>query len=177
MSERMKPYSGSSSDRLTRLINESNSTSLVEGIDFEYGVPVAEIAVRTNTRVAMRVLHDDYRDHMLHYRRLDISALSLLPKSEVSAVYIEDWPVSIHRELSKINESLGINLKPEEVVEALHYDSGQDKLPLTISNKSLAWQPGEFLFEIQRAEILLTVLLTNTTLNGLFPPRKNPYHM
>lgn len=172
MSERMKPYGGSSSDRLTRLINESNGTSLVEGIDFEYGEPLAESVGRTNTKVALHVKHEDFRNQFLHYRRLDIGALALLPKSEKEAVYINSWPVSIHQELSKINASLGLNLTTEEVVNAVHHDRGQDKLPLKISNKSLAWLPSEYLFEIARETILLSTLWKTTILNGLFAPQK-----
>ena len=177
MSERIRPYGGSSSDRLTKLINRANNANLVEGIDFEYGEPVAASAVGTNTKVALYAKREGFRNHILHYRRLDIGALALLPQSEVEAVFVESWPVNIHSELEKINESLGLDLTPEEVVDLTYYDSGQEKIPLKISDKSLAWLPGEYLFEIRRAVMPLTMLLKITVLDGLFPPEKNLNHM
>lgn len=172
MSERIKPYGGSSRARLTKLLNQMNSTNYVDGVDFGYGAPVEEIREQTNTSVEIVPLRQGFRTQKVNYRRLSIAALAALPPTEVKPVSVPSWPFSIRENLSRINEALGLNLAPEEVYDDVYWDEGQNRLELRITDGSHAWIRSSYSFKITR-DILLSDVWTVTVLDGLYPPVKN----
>lgn len=172
MSDKIKPYGGSSSNRLASLLNRANSTDYVPGIDLEFGLPEQVIGANSNTRVTVRPKSPGFKTQYVNYRRLSINALNALPPGELAEVLVEHWPFVTHDELSKINEALGLNLEPSEVINETFVDTGQTKLPLRISDKSLAWLPSEVEFIIRRNLIPLETVWSVTVLEGLNPPEK-----
>lgn len=172
MSDRIKPYGGSSRARLTKLLNQTNSTDYVDGVDFGYGAPVEELRERTNTSVEITPLREGFRTQKVNYRRLSISALAALPPTEVWPVSVTTWPFSVRANLARINQALGLNLTPEEVHDDVYFDEGQNRLELRITGTSYAWIRSSYLFKITRDTPLYEVW-TSTILNGLHPPAKN----
>lgn len=170
MTNREKPYSGSSRQRLTDLINAVNGESLIEGIDFEYGVMrVGSNQPGSNTRVVLQSKREDRVDTEVHYTRLGIDVLAHLPPEFIREVVIDELPFSIHKKLDEINESLGLNLVATEV-EDIHFQDERDEYPLRIApNQSLAWRGSEFNFKVRRA-LDLASTYPNNTLVGLVPP-------
>lgn len=173
MSEKIKPYGGSSSNRLAKLLNRANSTDYVPEIDLEFGLPEQVIGATNNTRVVVRPKKPGFKTQHINYRRLSINALNALPPSELTEVLVEHWPFVPHNELTKINEALGLDLLPHEVINEEIVDTGQTKLPLRISDKSLAWFPSETEFNIRRNLIPLKVVWSVTVLDGLIQPEKS----
>lgn len=172
MSERIKPYGGSSRNRLTKLINSANATALVEGIDFEYGEPIEDLRQNTNTRISILPLRPGHRIQQVNYRRLNINALQALPPNIISKVNVRSWPFSIHENLEEINEALGLNLVPEEVHDDVYYDEGQITLYLRITEASHAWLPGSYPFKISTT-VPLDEVWPVRILIGLNAPAKN----
>lgn len=173
MSERIKPYGGSSSNRLVNLLNRANASDFVHGVDLEFGEPEQVIGANSNTRVAVRPKSPGFKTQYVNYRRLSINALNALPPGELAEVLVEHWPFVTHDELPKINEALGLGLLPHEVVNEEFADTGQTKLTLRVSDKSLAWLPSEVDFSIRRNLIPLTTVWSVTVLEGLNPPEKS----
>lgn len=170
MLEKFKPYGGTSKQRLTDLINSANGTSLIEGIDFEYG-PVTPYLDQEgyNSKVTLKSLKLGKNDTDIHYARLGIDVLSHLPEDFIQAVWIDEFPFEIHAVLDRINEALGLDLVSEEVVD-LRFDELQEAYPLRIApGKSYAWTPSEYLFKVAET-VDLAVVLPNTYLDGLYPP-------
>lgn len=170
MTNREKPYGGSSRQRLTDLINATNGESLIEGIDFEYGAMIpSSNKSGSNTRIVLRSLRDDRVDTEVHYARLGIDVLAHLPPEFMHEVVISELPFTIHQKLSEINEALGLDLEVSEV-EDTHFQDERDEYPLRIaSNQSVAWLDSEYKFKVTRAMDLMRVY-PNNVLDGLTPP-------
>lgn len=166
----VKPYGGSSRQRLTDLINSANKSQLIEGVDFEYGdLQSFSPHPGTNTKVTLRSLRTDKVDADVFYTRLGIDVLANLPPSLLQKVHLPEPPFSIHDVLDEINRALGLDLEPDEVVN-LRYTTPQESYTLRIApNRSLAWRDSQYLFKAEHAKDL-SVEFTITSLNGLHPP-------
>lgn len=169
----LKPYGGLSNDRLTAIVNADNpGTAVQEGVDFTYGEPRTYAdSLGRNTAVTLTpVAGTHYTESQdIHYWRLPISVLGLLPAGFVQPVVIESLPFSIHASLAAINEALGVDLTPDEV-EDVTYSEEQATYTLTaIGANSLAWIDSTFEFQIQLpgADIPLSSVIVNRALSGL----------
>lgn len=168
-----KPYGGLSNDRLTALINACNPQSTVrEGVDFTYGQPQTySDSLERNTKVTLTpVAGTEYLESTdVHYWRLPISVLNLLPYGYVKPVIIESLPFSIHGSLSAINLALGVNLTPDEV-EDITYSTEQKTYTLVVKgSNSLAWLDSTFEFKahIVNPAIPLSAVIVRRVLSGL----------
>jgi hypothetical protein len=170
MANTLKPYEGSDRNRLTALINEVNATTLQEGVDFEFGKYILPSNVPgANTSVRLRSKLTNYSDEVVHYRRLDIGVLALLPPDFLDTVLIDKLPFQIHEIIEDINTALGINLSTDEVVNTKFTDR-RAKYPLNIRDgQSYAWLSSEYEFAVQFV-INLATAICNTNLDGLHAP-------
>lgn len=172
MSNKIKPYGGSSRARLAKLLNSANSTNYQLDVDFTFGPPVKEITESTDTSVTVVGLRKGSISQKVQYRRLSINALAALPAGEVDPVPATRWPFSIHANLATINQALGVNLTTDEVVDDVYQDENQQYLILRITDKSYAWNVSEFSFKITRT-IPLNMVWRNQILEGLNAPQKS----
>lgn len=168
-----KPYGGLSNDRLTAIINADNpSTPVQEGVDFTYGQPRAYAdSLGRNTVVTLTpVVGTHYvGSEDIHYWRLSIDVLSLLPAGFVQQVVIDSLPFSIHASLAAINEALGVDLTPDEVVDATYSEEQATYTLTVIGGTSLAWLDSTFEFQIRlpSQDIPLSEVIVNRALSGL----------
>lgn len=162
-----KPYGGTSSSRLTALINSINGRNRVEGVDFTYGTPQAVVGPSgENTRVTLTPVPGTYYNGPVdvHYTRLSIALMDNLPPEFVRPAVINQFPFTIRNVLTEINAALGLDLLPEEVVNT-YYSSVQASYAIEIAPGSKAWLPGTtftFAAEINRD---ITYIL-NTVFDG-----------
>jgi hypothetical protein len=170
---RTTPYGGLSNDRLTALINFYNPTTQVtEGVDFTYGPPEEySDGLGRNSKVTLvPVEGTQYAGpEDVHYWRLPISVLSLLPAGFVQPVVIDAFPFSIHASLAAINEALGLNLTPSEVEDTI-YSEEQSTYTLTaLGANSLAWIDSTYEFQVQLPGQLipLNTVIVSPSLSGL----------
>lgn len=144
--QRPKPYGGTSLERLVALLNNVNGTAYLSGHDFtlsppEYYTDPSGSNTR-NTKITVypdRSTNERLQDQEVHYWRLPISVIGNLPRTALRAVFIDKIPFTTHEMLDRINESLGINLVPEEVSDDVH-SLQQTHYTLNINEAvSLAW--------------------------------------
>ncbi len=141
-----KPYTGTSNDRLTALINAANGTNLVEEIDFTYGLPQPTIGPRgENTKVVLTPCAGTlYRGPVtIYYNRLSLDVLNLLPEGFIKPALIDVFPFCMQNVLGNIDDALGLQLEPHEVINVC-FDNPQPSYPLTITPNSLAWLPSTY---------------------------------
>lgn len=174
MSEIIKPYSGLSNDRLTKLINDANPNkpALVEGVDFQFGKPLSTTRSGYNTRVRLKSLSPDKAaDQDIYYNRLSLEVLNDLPPGCIKEVHIGTSEFSIHGAIDAINLALGLDLTIEEVKDRVFVEP-QEKYPLTIGNQgSFAWLDNTtYYFTLGEGDMWLADLLTKIYLDGLYPP-------
>lgn len=151
-----KPYSGTSKDRLTALINQDNNTSLVENVDFTYGIPeVFSGNNGRNTRIKLTPLTGEKSEAYVNYWRLSITALDQLPDGYIEVVQIPQLPFTIHSVLDAINTALGLDLTPDEVVNETHTEP-KTSYPLKIRTGSFAWLPSTYYFKANMDNYILT---------------------
>ena len=168
-----QPYGGLSNDRLTALISTFNpGLNRVEGVDFTYGQPEEYTDARgRNTKITLTPVPGTQYEgpEDVHYTRLPLSVLSLLPAGFVKPVLIDALPFSIHASLDAINEALGLNLIPDEVEDTV-YSEEQNTYTLTaIGANSLAWLDSTFEFQVLLpGELIpLSTVIVRPTLSGL----------
>lgn len=148
----MKPYGGTSRDRLVEMINKDNSENFVYGTDFTFGsFSAASGTGGRNTKI--RVIPTDsekYGQQDIEYYRLPLAVLNYLPEGYIKPVKIDALPFTIHSVLDRINESLGLDLTPEEVLNQ-EFRIPQDKYTLKIAtnNSSMAWTFSSYDFKIE----------------------------
>ena len=82
----------------------------------------------------------------LTYKRLEINCLNWLPAGELLPYADIKFPTTTHAILSIINEALGVNLKPEEVVNETISAIPVNGLKVVIAPGSYAWIDKEALF-------------------------------
>lgn len=152
-----KPYQGLSNNRLTELINKDNNTTLVEGVDFNYGtLSVKASSGGRNTSIELNPADtNQFTPVTVNYTRLQIGVLDLLPKEMKDYVNLPSLPVSTHDILEEINRALGLNLTTSEV-QNIEYTDNAAKLPLTILAGSLAWLPSTYYFKVRTEDMILS---------------------
>lgn len=143
-----QPYNGASATRLTALINAKNSLSLQYGVDFTLGLPQAySDSAGRNTKVVLTPTDPTYSTAELHYWRLPLTSLNLLPAGYIQPVPIPSVPFSIHGSLDLINAALGLDLSVNEVQDQT-FTEEQTTYPLTIlENVSYGWINSDFSFQ------------------------------
>lgn len=169
---RIMPYAGSSHTRLSELIRRAQNPALPESTSFSFsnlrvgsGNFDGDTVVTAVATLGSRV--DDPID--VTYRRLGINALSMLPPDVLSVVPARPPPFSIHEILPDINEALGLNLTPDEVLDQLFKES-KETYPLTIKQAaSYAWYASVYNFKMAPlvTDIDLAVVFANPVLDGL----------
>lgn len=164
------PYAGISSKRLVDLINFSNNKQLVEGVDFRFGNPrVVQGAMGYNTRTRLHRLTSEYpADIDVEYTRRPLSDLADLPSGMVVRALMDSPTFRVHDVLDRINAALGLDLQPHEVVNE-NFTAEQASYPITITENSLAWEPGS-VFQLLIKSEDLNEIVTVKTLDGLYPP-------
>lgn len=152
------------------MVNRANKKNLVYGVDFIFGIPIADSGVDgRNTKVDVIPLRNlkTYKAADVFYQRLPLNVLNLLPEGFTKPVLIHAVPFRIHQILPRINEALGLDLMPEEVEDAL-CESVDELYTLTVKEGSLAWLASSVEFVAQHVtDIPLESILTVTILNGL----------
>lgn len=172
MADSTTPYAGSSAQRLTDLINSDNDTTLQLGVDFTFGAPSAYVdASARNTKVTMTPVPGTPwpKPEVIHYTRLALTVLDDLPVGWVKPVLISNMPFTLSDMLAAINEALGLNLTPDEIVNTV-FSTVQDSYRLPINNNvSLAWIDSAFTFKPAWPSGLIPLAwaIKNTVLNGL----------
>lgn len=115
---RIKPYAGTSRQRLTDLINQANQTNREEGVDFRFSLPVQETGPSgQNTSAVLNPVEGTlFKSPVkVFYNRLDLSVLADLPAGEIQPVVISSAPFWMRTHLSQINDALGLSLLPDEI--------------------------------------------------------------
>lgn len=166
-----RPYGGLSKQRLTDLINAANKSSLIEGIDFEYGsVEELKNHPKHNTKVRLIAKKPGVADVQISYTRLGIDVLAHLPPEMLGEVLIESFPFSVKQSIERINDALGLNLTADEV-ENYIFNEMRETYPVRIKRgASYAWLPSEISVKAKYS-ILLSEVWPNTQLDGLYPPK------
>ena len=164
------PYAGISSKRLVDLINSTNGTALVEGVDFYFGPPRAVAGAQGfNTRVRLHRLTSQYpSDIDVEYTRRPLSDLHDLPAGMIESPNLDSPVFRVHEILPEINEALGLSLLADEV-ENTNFTTEQENYPIKITGRSLAWTEGS-VFNLRILSVLLKSVVIQRTLDGLFPP-------
>jgi hypothetical protein len=164
-----QPYKGLSLDRLVAAMNQANGTTFQHGVDFTLGYPVTVANNPShNTKVVVIVppnsLYEQFEP--IAYTRLDISILDSVAKQPA---LLERYPFDVHSSLPQINEALGLDLQPSEVVQAF-YQNPQPVFRLEINpNRSYAWF-GNVGFSVKTVagdDLALSQFVPNLLLNGL----------
>lgn len=146
----MKPYGGTSLNRLVEMINKDNNTSLeyVTDFTFETLYPKNTPGGR-NTAIKLVPADPRFRTTEMRYRRLSLEVLRYLPAEFIKKVPIASLPFKIHDILDDINIALGLDLLPEEVLNK-EYNTPQLRYDLTIvgPTASHAWLESTYAFEV-----------------------------
>lgn len=155
----IKPYEGTSKNRLTELINSANELKITENVDFTYGdIESISGSSGRNTRATLIPLNADlFAESSINYVRLPISVLEQLPAGELDTVNIPQLPFTIHSILPLINAALGLDLVTDEVQDTL-YTQAQTEYALTIKNGSYSWLPSVYNFKAITSGMILTEL-------------------
>lgn len=146
---RIKPYAGNSRDRLTALINQTNSTQIKEGVDFRYEELKGDFGPNSqNTSVKLVPMPGTpyLRIPKVYFWRLSLEVLENLPAGEVQSVPISSAPFWIHDKLDVINQSLGLDLQPEEVHNDLVTSLSSNYTLRADGSKSFAWVDSSYTF-------------------------------
>lgn len=166
----IKPYAGTSIDRLKELIRTQQTPVLPKSVNYSFsnlrldnpeleGTTIVTVVASSGRRVDSPV--------DLHYHRLNIDELSLLPLGYTKPVEAVFVPFTTHSILDKINKALGIDLIPEEVLNET-FDVQAERYPLTITgNKSYAWVDSTHWFKMLPTEIDLDTAIPDPVLDGL----------
>lgn len=170
MGTQLKPYGGLSRHRLTELINSANQSSLIEGIDFEYGSPEKLIDhPKHNTKVRLFAKRPGKADVDITYTRLGIHILANLPPEMLGEILIDALPLNVRSSIDDINQALGLDLVADEIEDFIFYDE-RSSYPIRIRGRnSLAWLTSEINVRARHAVPLFSIW-PNTELDGLYPP-------
>lgn len=146
---RIKPYKGTSQERLSELIRVSQTAHLPSYVNFHFGAPgpgpEPDERSTTVTAEAYTTTRHDV-PVAVNYRRLSLDALKRLPQGELVPFDPITFPTTVHAILPQINAGLGLDLVTSEV-----QDFPLDEMPLngiyvTINDTSLAWLAGQYYF-------------------------------
>lgn len=146
---RIKPYQGTSQERLSQLIRDAQQPALASTVSFTFDEPVAVVDspigatnIMTTAKAGSRI--DPPVN--IRYKRLSAEVLWDLPPGELLPFDPVIFPTTVHSILPIINQALGINLIPEEVVNTTIMTIPENGITITITEKSLAWKAGDYLF-------------------------------
>lgn len=145
---RIKPYLGTSNERLGNLIRRAQQPVMSSQVSFTYGTPLhVEGGEEGRTEVEVVAKYNRRTDAptMVTYNRLSIDALNRLPAGELVPFDPMSFPTTTHGILPQINEAMGLSLVPDEVVDAPIPVIPPNGINLTITNQSLAWIPDDYL--------------------------------
>jgi hypothetical protein len=147
---RIKPYQDTSQARLSELIRKAQSPALSPSVSFIFSTPLDDdtqsvIGGTTVTAMAKVGLRTDPA-LVVKYKRLGADVLWDLPAGELHTFEQIAFPTSVHAALPIINRALGLDLLPEEVVNTQLLTLPENGITITITNNSLAWLPGNYLF-------------------------------
>lgn len=153
MPDTQEPYKGTSEVRLVDLINEANGTELKLTDDFTFGaISDYTDAQGRNTKIVLKAnASTSFADDVVFYNRLPITVLTNLPDIDERIVRIESLPTSVHELLDDINETLGLDLTTDEVLNTTITEK-ESTYPLTIVDGSVAWLPSTYNFNVHHAE-------------------------
>lgn len=164
------PYAGTSIDRLKELIRTQQTPILPKSVNYSFsnlrldnpdveGTTIVTVVASVGTRV------DPPKD--IHYHRLNIDELSLLPLGYTDPVEAVSVPFTTHSILDKINKALGIDLTPDEVLNET-FNTQEERYPLTITgNRSYAWVDSTHYFRMGDPDIDLEYAIPDPVLDGL----------
>lgn len=147
---RIKPYQGTSKERLSQLIRDAQQPTLPQTVSFDFEQPVADTDpnVIGSTSVMATAKTGNRVDPAVNvnYKRLSAEVLWDLPPGELIPFDPMIFPTTTHAILPAINQALGLNLLPEEVVNTPLYSIPENGITITITENSLAWRAGSYLF-------------------------------
>lgn len=164
-------YSGLSAERLTALINATNNTDLVEGVDFNYGA-IKEVKVTgANTQMQILFLGDlsGYKDRVF-YNRIDLKHLAKSRPQLGQEVYVAKLPTTSHDLIEQLNLLYGTDLRDNDI-EFKRYSKIEPVFEIVASAQSLAWI-GSIYMTVRYNVLELSDWLGVTELSGLVPPSK-----
>lgn len=147
---RIKPYSGTSKERLSHLIRKAQRPALSSTVSFDFKNPVADVAspVHGATKVMTKAKAGNRVDKAvnINYKRLSAEVLLDLPPGELLPFDPMMFPTTMHAILPQINQALGLDLITDEVVNTSLLAIPENGLTITITENSLAWKSGDYLF-------------------------------
>lgn len=144
---RIKPYQGTSYERLSTLIRNAQKPALPKSVTFVFESLVGEVDSEVTSIVAVAKVNKRVDPaETLQYTRLSLGVLFHLPVGELLPFGQMSFPTTVHAILPLINEALGLNLIPEELEDTELPTIPVNGLPLTVTSVSLAWLPGTYLF-------------------------------
>lgn len=155
---RTKPYSGRSLDRLVSLINLNNGLNLNYNTDFTLTNLTSVVGTNgRNTQLTFTPRQFQfYNNQNIQYKRLSLAVLNTLPAEEIQKVVIQRVPFFTHEVLPEINEALGLNLDPSEVLNELHTSIVDSyRIKIRDNSASFAWLESEFYFQAQHQNVRL----------------------
>ena len=147
---RIKPYGGTSKERLSHLIRKAQRPALSSTVSFDFDNPVKDIASPVNgaTKVVTKAKAGNRIDRSVNigYKRLSAEVLLDLPPGELLPFDPMQFPTTLHAILPQINQALGLDLVTDEVVNIPLLTIPENGITITITENSLAWKPGDYLF-------------------------------
>ena len=147
---RIKPYGGTSKERLSHLIRKAQRPALSSTVSFDFDNPVEDTAshVIGATKVVTKAKTGHRIDKAVNvgYKRLSAEVLLDLPPGELLPFDPMQFPTTMHAILPQINQALGLDLVTDEVVNTPLLSIPENGLTITITENSLAWRPGDYLF-------------------------------
>lgn len=154
---RIKPYQGTSHDRLSQLIRNAQQPPLPLEVSFIHGDPrrgpYPGVGSTTLDTRAVTAIHTDI-PVAVNYDRLSVEALQRLPAGELLPFDMISFPTWMHDILPKINEAIGLNLSTDEVLDVELLEIPDNGFTITITEASVAWLPGEYLLTYAPNSIL-----------------------
>lgn len=146
---RIKPYQGTSANRLSQLIRNAQMPVLPGNVAFTFGAPkpgTKPVPGATEVVVAATTGKRQDAPVTVNYKRLSVAVLNRLPPGELVPFDPMIFPTTMHAVLPQINAGLGLDLTPEEVEDAELPSIPINGITITINESSLAWLPGDYFF-------------------------------
>lgn len=147
---RIKPYQGTSKERLSQLVRDAQRPPLASTVSFDFNQPIAdtdsEVIGATIVETTAKTSKRTDPPVNVNYKRLSAEVLLDLPPGELLPFDPLLFPTTVHAILPVINQALGLNLLPEEVVNTSLLTIPENGITITITENSLAWRAGSYLF-------------------------------
>jgi hypothetical protein len=146
---RIKPYQGTSANRLSQLIRNAQTPVLPGKVAFTFGVPQPGTKpVPGATEVVVEASAGKRHDApvTVNYKRLSVAVLNKLPPGELVPFDPMIFPTTMHGVLPQLNAGLGLDLVADEVEDVELPSIPINGITITIKDNSLAWLPGDYFF-------------------------------